>query len=78
MCNNLNARSGLSVGYKKESSRWKKHDGSAIPGQFSLDWISAYSSIGNYMSLECYRDQSHSFGRLFDRPFDRPFICQYI
>lgn len=78
MCNNLNARDGVHVGYKKQNSVWKKFDGSEISDQFVIDWIDSYGSRGKYMSLECWREKPEQFGQLFDTLKDKRFICQYV
>ena len=78
LCHNLNARSGLHIGYKKEDSEWKKYDGSEVSDQFDFDWIKNYGNTGNHISLECYRKSSTHFGQLFDSSHNKPFICQYV
>ena len=82
MCKQLNATYGASIGYKKDNNVWKKHDGSEIPEDFTLDWMTGYRTTGNYMSLECWAQgtdvQDKWFGQLYKSSDDKPFICQYI
>lgn len=84
MCNTLNATDGIHIGYKKVNSVWKKYDGSEVLNQFDFDWIPlAYNgvpcgSIGDRMSLECFRGVPEYFGKIFDLSHNKFFICQYV
>ena len=78
MCNNLNVRDGVHIGYKKQGSVWKKFDGSKISDQFVFDWMKDHNNKGNYMALECWRDMPKWFGQLFDTKSNKHFICQYV